>query len=96
LVENNNVARVQRVCGGSTAVAVALRGRRLLAAWAGDSLALLAKRMRLLQLVLPHKPDRQVRSLCTLLHVTSTTLLITSLIIIIIYYCIIPNESLAS
>ncbi|CAH0604878.1 unnamed protein product [Chrysodeixis includens] len=49
----------ERACGGSTAVAVALRGRRLLAAWAGDSLALLAKRMRLMQLVCPHKPDRQ-------------------------------------
>ncbi|CAH2073462.1 unnamed protein product, partial [Iphiclides podalirius] len=49
----------ERACGGSTAVAVAVRGRRLLAAWAGDSLALLAKRMRLMQLVHPHKPDRQ-------------------------------------
>ncbi|CAB3255269.1 unnamed protein product [Arctia plantaginis] len=49
----------ERACGGSTAVTVAVRGRRLLAAWAGDSLALLAKRMRLMQLVRPHKPGRQ-------------------------------------
>ncbi|KPJ05090.1 Protein phosphatase 1E [Papilio xuthus] len=48
----------RRACGGSTAVVVAVRGRCLLAAWAGDSLALLAKRMRLRQLVHPHKPDR--------------------------------------
>ncbi|XP_045445374.1 protein phosphatase 1E-like [Melitaea cinxia] len=51
-------SNMQRAPGGSTAVSVALRGRRLLAAWAGDSLALLAKRMRLMQLVNPHKPDR--------------------------------------
>ncbi|XP_026330042.1 uncharacterized protein LOC113237646 [Hyposmocoma kahamanoa] len=49
----------ERACGGSTAVAVTVRGRKLLAAWAGDSLALLAKRMRLMQLVRPHKPGRQ-------------------------------------
>ncbi|KAM3963010.1 LOW QUALITY PROTEIN: uncharacterized protein ACR2FA_002772 [Aphomia sociella] len=49
----------ERACGGSTAVAVAVRGRRLLAAWAGDSQALLAKRMQLMQLVRPHKPGRQ-------------------------------------
>ncbi|XP_045785307.1 titin-like isoform X2 [Maniola jurtina] len=48
----------KRASGGSTAVSVAVRGRRLVAAWAGDSLALLAKRMRLMQLVNPHKPDR--------------------------------------
>ncbi|CAH2086182.1 unnamed protein product [Euphydryas editha] len=48
----------QRASGGSTAVSVSVRGRRLLAAWAGDSQALLAKRMRLMQLVNPHKPDR--------------------------------------
>ncbi|XP_059057186.1 uncharacterized protein LOC131850836 [Achroia grisella] len=49
----------ERACGGSTAVAVAVRARQLLAAWAGDSQALLAKRMRLMQLVRPHKPGRQ-------------------------------------
>ncbi|XP_037869445.1 protein piccolo [Bombyx mori] len=49
----------ERANGGSTAVAVCLRGSQLLAAWAGDSLALLAKRMRLMQLVRPHKPGRQ-------------------------------------
>ncbi|KAI5632737.1 protein phosphatase 2C domain-containing protein [Phthorimaea operculella] len=49
----------ERACGGSTAVAVTVRGRKLLAAWAGDSLALLAKRMRLMQLVRAHKPHRQ-------------------------------------
>ncbi|CAG9783935.1 unnamed protein product [Diatraea saccharalis] len=48
-----------RACGGSTAVVVVVRGRTLLAAWAGDSLALLAKRMHLLQLVRPHKPGRE-------------------------------------
>ncbi|CAH2240190.1 jg1755, partial [Pararge aegeria aegeria] len=48
----------KRASGGSTAVSVAVRGRRLVAAWAGDSQALLAKRMRLMQLVNPHKPDR--------------------------------------
>ncbi|XP_061712553.1 microtubule-associated protein 1A-like isoform X2 [Cydia pomonella] len=49
----------ERACGGSTAVVVAVRGCQLHAAWAGDSLALLAKRMRLMQLVRPHKPSRQ-------------------------------------
>lgn len=49
----------ERACGGSTAVAVAVRARQLIAAWAGDSLALLAKRMRLMQLVRPHKPGRE-------------------------------------
>ncbi|KAL4714588.1 hypothetical protein ACJJTC_006634 [Scirpophaga incertulas] len=48
-----------RANGGSTAVAVVIRGRQLYAAWVGDSLALLAKRMQLLQLVQPHKPDRE-------------------------------------
>ncbi|XP_047987975.1 protein phosphatase 1E-like isoform X1 [Leguminivora glycinivorella] len=49
----------ERACGGSTAVVVVVRGCQLHAAWAGDSLALLAKRMRLMQLVRPHKPSRQ-------------------------------------
>ncbi|GBP96094.1 hypothetical protein EVAR_24078_1 [Eumeta japonica] len=49
----------KRACGGSTAVVVVIRGRMLHAAWAGDSQALLAKRMRLMQLVHPHKPNRQ-------------------------------------
>ncbi|CAG9585186.1 unnamed protein product [Danaus chrysippus] len=48
----------KRAAGGSTAVVVCVRGGRLAAAWAGDSLALLVKRMGLMQLVNPHKPDR--------------------------------------
>lgn len=56
----------QRACGGSTAVVVTIRGKRLLAAWAGDSLAFLAKRMRLMQLVRPHKPNREVSDLALL------------------------------
>lgn len=53
------ISEVQRVRGGSTAVTICVRGRTLIAAWAGDSQALLAKRMELMQLVNPHKPDRK-------------------------------------
>ncbi|CAG9114693.1 unnamed protein product [Plutella xylostella] len=49
----------ERANGGSTAVVIVVRGKTLHAAWAGDSQALLAKRMRLMQLVHPHKPSRQ-------------------------------------
>ncbi|XP_047512373.1 titin-like isoform X2 [Pieris napi] len=48
-----------RVVGGSTAVVICIRGKRLLVAWAGDSLALVAQRMRVMQLVHPHKPSRE-------------------------------------
>ncbi|CAK1545186.1 unnamed protein product [Leptosia nina] len=48
-----------RVVGGSTAVVVCVRGKRLMVAWAGDSLALVAQRMRVMQLVHPHNPSRE-------------------------------------
>ncbi|XP_022120420.2 uncharacterized protein LOC110996858 [Pieris rapae] len=55
-----NKSKVEhRVVGGSTAVVICIRGKRLLVAWAGDSLALVAQRMRVMQLVHPHKPSRE-------------------------------------
>ncbi|XP_038215727.1 uncharacterized protein LOC119835140 [Zerene cesonia] len=48
-----------RSVGGSTAVVVCVRGSALVVGWAGDSLALLAQRMRVMQLVHPHKPSRE-------------------------------------
>ncbi|XP_050670315.1 uncharacterized protein LOC126969063 isoform X3 [Leptidea sinapis] len=48
-----------QLSGGSTAVVVCVRGRQMFVAWAGDSLALVAQRMRVMQLVYPHKPSRK-------------------------------------
>ena len=45
---------------GSTAVVALLRGRMLHMAWLGDSQAVLFRRGHGLQLVDPHKPDREV------------------------------------
>ena len=51
----------QGIQSGTTVVAVFLRGDRLYASWLGDSQALLFRRGKPVQLVKPHKPDREVR-----------------------------------
>ena len=45
---------------GTTVVAVFLRGDQLYSCWLGDSQSLLVRRGQPLQLVQPHKPDREV------------------------------------
>jgi serine/threonine protein phosphatase PrpC len=55
----------QRFCkinqkAGSTAVVALLRGSTLHVAWVGDSQAMLFRRGQGVELVNPHKPDREV------------------------------------
>lgn len=51
-------------CSGTTAVVALLRPKEktLYVAWVGDSQALLVNQGRVLQIVNPHKPSRQVSS----------------------------------
>ena len=57
---------LQRVCVpqhlrcGTTGVVTFLRGRTLYVAWLGDSQVILVRRGQVVELMKPHKPDREV------------------------------------
>ena len=55
-----NLFTFQRLKGGSTAVAILIRGDEIMTAWLGDSQAVLVRDGVATQLVNPHKPDRSV------------------------------------
>lgn len=46
---------------GTTGVVTFLRGRTLYVAWLGDSQVILVRRGQVVELMKPHKPDREVR-----------------------------------
>lgn len=45
---------------GTTGVVTFLRGRTLYVAWLGDSQVILVRRGQVVELMKPHKPDREV------------------------------------
>jgi len=53
--------REERLKSGATAVVTVLTPEKLFVAWAGDSQAVLAKKTEIIDLVVPHKPEREVR-----------------------------------
>ena len=60
----------QEFRSGATAVVSLIREKKLYVGWVGDSQACLVRKGESQQLVVPHKPDREVRikliSLCVL------------------------------
>lgn len=56
---------------GTTGVVTFLRGRTLYVAWLGDSQVILVRRGQVVELMKPHKPDREVTpsELCSFMHV---------------------------
>ena len=50
----------QKVRCGTTGVVTFLRGRTLYVAWLGDSQVMLVKKGQAVELMKPHKPDREV------------------------------------
>ena len=50
----------QNLKSGSTGVSVLIRGNKLHVAWLGDSQAALVRDGEVIQLVDPHKPEREV------------------------------------
>lgn len=62
----NTVTRVcvsQHLRCGTTGVVTFLRGRTLYVAWLGDSQVILVRRGQVVELMKPHKPDREVNTL---------------------------------
>ncbi len=51
---------LQGIRSGSTAVVTLTRGKQLYVGWVGDSQAWLVRRGKPVQLMEPHKPDREV------------------------------------
>ncbi len=50
---------------GTTGVVTFLRGRTLYVAWLGDSQVILVRRGQVVELMKPHKPDREVTHMLT-------------------------------
>lgn len=53
-------SRAENLRSGTTVVSAVLQPRLLTVAWVGDSQALLVKEGRVMQIVVPHKPAREV------------------------------------
>lgn len=49
---------------GTTGVVTFIRGNMLHVAWLGDSQVMLVRRGQAVELMKPHKPDREVRMAC--------------------------------
>lgn len=49
---------------GTTGVVTFLRGRTLYVAWLGDSQVILVRKGQVVELMKPHKPDREVTLTC--------------------------------
>lgn len=56
----NICLRFQHLRCGTTGVVTFLRGRTLYVAWLGDSQVILVRRGQVVELMKPHKPDREV------------------------------------
>lgn len=55
---------IQSLRCGTTGVVTFIRGNMLHVAWLGDSQVMLVRRGQAVELMKPHKPDREVRTAC--------------------------------
>lgn len=56
-----------------------IRGNMLHVAWVGDSQVMLVRKGQAVELMKPHKPDREVSMLCSVrAHTTGSFLVVTS------------------